>query len=175
VTGPTNSEKGLEAVVLDAVLGRALDGVMPDGDLEEVPGSRLGADAIEGAVWRWSISQAELRPRTRRRWACGGAAAGIHPSPEARMGKRYSIADAQGRLRAIVHDAEKGDVAELTRRGKPVAVVLSIADYERLRGAPGNFWSALQEFRASHDLAGLDVEAVFEGARDRSPGRDSKW
>src|SRR5262249_46586084 len=46
---PRGGEAFEEAVVLDAVLERALDGVVPDGDLEEVPVGRLGADSVEGA------------------------------------------------------------------------------------------------------------------------------
>ncbi len=91
------------------------------------------------------------------------------------MSTRYSIAEARNQLPAIVHEAERGSVAELTRRGKPVAVVLSIADYERLTRARPDFWHALQEFRKRHDLAALDLDAIFEGARDRSPGRTVEW
>jgi antitoxin Phd len=91
------------------------------------------------------------------------------------MSTRYSIAEARSRLPAIVHDAEQGSVAELTRRGKPVAVVLSVAEYERLTRARPDFWDALQEFRKSHDLADLDVDALFEGVRDRAPGREAEW
>ena len=91
------------------------------------------------------------------------------------MSTRYSMAEARNQLPAIVHDAEQGSVAELTRRGKPVAVVLSIADYERLtRGRP-NFWHALQAFRKTHELADLDVDRIFEGVRDRAPGREVEW
>jgi antitoxin Phd len=91
------------------------------------------------------------------------------------MGTRYSIAEARNQLPAIVHDAEEGSVAELTRRGKPVAVVLSIADYERLTRARPDFWRSLQAFRKSHDLADLDVDRIFEGVRDRAPGREVEW
>jgi antitoxin Phd len=91
------------------------------------------------------------------------------------MSTRYSIAAARTQLPSIVHEAEQGSVAELTRRGKPVAVVLSIADYERLTRARPNFWRALQAFRKSHDLAGLDVDETFEGVRDPDPGREVAW
>jgi antitoxin Phd len=88
---------------------------------------------------------------------------------------RYSIAEARNQLPAIVHAAEEGSVAELTRRGKPVAVVLSIADYERLKRARPDFWRTLQEFRKSHALGDLDVDDVFDGVRDRAPGREVEW
>ena len=84
------------------------------------------------------------------------------------MSARYSIAEARNQLPAIVHAAEEGSVAELTRRGKPVAVVLSFADYKRLT-------RALQEFRKSHALGDLDVDEIFDSVRDRAPGREVKW
>ncbi len=91
------------------------------------------------------------------------------------MSKRYSIAEARNQLPAIVHDAEKGKPVELTRRGKPVAILLSVAEYERLSLARPNFWGALQAFRARHDFNELDVDQIFDGVRDRSPGREVKW
>ena len=90
------------------------------------------------------------------------------------MTRQYSIAEARNHLPAIVHDAEAGTAVALTRRGKPVAVLISIADYARLtrRSDP---WAALEAFRQSHDLADLNVEEVFGEVRDRAPGRQVKW
>jgi prevent-host-death family protein len=48
------------------------------------------------------------------------------------MQKQFSIAEAKNRLPTIVHSVENGPSVELTRRGKPVAVILSIQEYERL-------------------------------------------
>ena len=61
------------------------------------------------------------------------------------MEKDYSIAQARHDLPAIVHEVERNGRARITRRGRPVAVVLSIAEFERLtskRGEPD--WSALK-------------------------------
>ncbi|MEW6569314.1 MAG: type II toxin-antitoxin system prevent-host-death family antitoxin, partial [Chloroflexota bacterium] len=41
------------------------------------------------------------------------------------MTKRYSIAEARQNLAAVVHELERRARIELTRRGKPVAVMLS--------------------------------------------------
>lgn len=49
------------------------------------------------------------------------------------MGKDYSIAQAKQDLPAIVHEVERTGQARLTRRGRPVAVVLSMAEFERLK------------------------------------------
>ena len=48
------------------------------------------------------------------------------------MQKQFSIAEAKNRFPTIIHNVEKGPYVELTRRGKPVAVVLSIKEYEQL-------------------------------------------
>ncbi len=91
------------------------------------------------------------------------------------MSKRYSIAKAREHLPTIVQDAEKGSRVELTRRGKPVAVLISVAEYERLTEGRPDLWSALKAFREKNDLEELDVDAIFAGVRDRSAGRELKW
>jgi len=48
------------------------------------------------------------------------------------MDKDYTIAQARHDLPAIVHEVERDGRARITRRGRPVAVVLSIAEFERL-------------------------------------------
>lgn len=88
---------------------------------------------------------------------------------------QYSIAQARDRLPALVHEAEEGTPVELTRRGKPVAVLLSSDEYHRLASGRVDFWSAYERFRESADLDGLDLGPVFEDIRDRSPGRDLEW
>jgi prevent-host-death family protein len=70
----------------------------------------------------------------------------------------YSIAEARNQLARIVHDAEKGQFVELTRRGKPVAVLVSAHEYERLCAAKENFWEALCRFRDDSDLKRLNID-----------------
>lgn len=48
------------------------------------------------------------------------------------MDDDYSIAQARNQLSELVHQAESGKAVKLTRRGKPVAVVVSLATYESL-------------------------------------------
>jgi antitoxin Phd len=92
------------------------------------------------------------------------------------MSKTYSIAEARQNLAAIVHEAERQSPIELTRRGEPVAVLLSIQEYQRLLSARASFWDAYTSFRHSVDLSQLDIEpSVFEGVRDPSPGREVDW
>ena len=49
------------------------------------------------------------------------------------MDDTYSIAEAKNNLSGLVHEAEKGHPVRLTRRGKPVAVLMSTEHYDRLR------------------------------------------
>jgi prevent-host-death family protein len=88
---------------------------------------------------------------------------------------RASIAEAKDNLPALVHGVEEGGAVEITRRGRPVAVLLSAAEYQRLRATRPGPWEALQAFRREHDLAALDVAGAFEETRDRSTGRDFTW
>ncbi len=48
------------------------------------------------------------------------------------MHKQFSIVEAKNKLPAIIHSVEVGSAVELTRRGKPVDMVMSTAEYERL-------------------------------------------
>jgi prevent-host-death family protein len=86
--------------------------------------------------------------------------------------KQRSIAEARDHLAGLVHDVEGGPAVHITRRGKPVAVLLAYAEYQRLLGEGPSFWDALLSFReharSNDDL--LDIEPrTF--ARDKSPGR----
>jgi len=88
------------------------------------------------------------------------------------MSHRYSIADARISLPAIVDQAEAGERVELTRRGKPVAVVVSLREFERLRGDRPGFRDAYKEFLDKYSLAEIGLDNDFAAAtRDKSTGR----
>lgn len=88
------------------------------------------------------------------------------------MAKRYSIADARANLPSIVDEAEAGQAIELTRRGKPVAVIVSLRELERLRGARTQFNDAYRRFLETHSLKDIGIDADhFKSTRDRAPGR----
>ncbi len=92
------------------------------------------------------------------------------------MTKRYSIAEARDQLPRVVHDAESGNPAEITRRGKPVAVVLSVQEYRRLAGGTTGFWQAFTAFRDEVDVPALAIKkGDFEALRDPSSGRPFEW
>lgn len=92
------------------------------------------------------------------------------------MSKQYSIAEARDHLPAILRDVERGSTVEVTRRGRPVAVILSMQDYRRLSSSKKTFSQAFEEFRRSADLEKLDIgPEYFDALRDKSPGRDFEW
>ncbi len=89
------------------------------------------------------------------------------------MSERYSIAEARHNLAALVHDLERQPVIELTRRGKPVAMLLSLGSYRQLLPEGESFWAAYTAFRAGLSSEELAVEPdIFSEVRERSPGRD---
>jgi antitoxin Phd len=92
------------------------------------------------------------------------------------MEKNFSIAEAKNRLPAIVHLVEEGQAVRLTRHGKPVAVMLSIQDYEKMNKSKGDFWRALMAFRSSLDQEGIEIDdSDFEALRDQTTGREVSW
>ena len=93
------------------------------------------------------------------------------------MQKEYSIAEAKNKLPSIIHDVESGSSARFTRRGKPVAVLLSLHDYEHLSKQKRSFWSALQSFRSNtfKNRSIIISDDDFKNLRDITPGRKINW
>lgn len=88
------------------------------------------------------------------------------------MPKRYSIADARSNLPSLIDQAEAGEEIELTRRGKPVAAIVSLRELERLRGARTVFSDAYRRFLRSHSVRDIGLEDDFlQSTRDRETGR----
>lgn len=89
------------------------------------------------------------------------------------MSKRYSIAEARSNLPAIVDQAEAGLEIELTRHGKPVAVVVSLRQLERRRGDEVRFSDAYKKFLKRYSLkeVGLD-DGFLQSVRDKGVGRE---
>jgi prevent-host-death family protein len=90
------------------------------------------------------------------------------------VARRHSIADARNSLPKLVRDAETGRTVELTRRGKPVAVLIGRRDYDRLSAGPRRFSEAYAAFLQGTDLKklGLDPDELFGSLRDLAAGRD---
>jgi len=88
------------------------------------------------------------------------------------MSQRYSIAEARSRLPSIIDQAEAGVEVELTRRGQPVAVLVSLREFERLRGKRLHFGDAYKKFLETYSLREIGVDDDFAvSTRDRTTGR----
>jgi antitoxin Phd len=94
---------------------------------------------------------------------------------EVAMSKQYSIAEARDNFPRVVHEAETGEAVELTRRGKPVAVLLSLSEYQRLGAGRQSFWEAYEDFRRRHADSEVETDDVYADVRDPSPGRSFAW
>jgi prevent-host-death family protein len=89
----------------------------------------------------------------------------------ASMSRRYSIADARMSLPTIIDRAEAGERIELTRRGKPVAIVVSLREFERLRGDRPRFGDAYKRFVDKYPLEEISLDGEFAAERDKGAGR----
>ncbi len=89
-----------------------------------------------------------------------------------RMASSYAIAEARANLPSIVDEVEAGAAVQLTRRGKVIAVMISIAEYERLRSQRPSFQDAYGQFLKKHSLSEVGLEPSFaKKVRERTPGR----
>lgn len=89
------------------------------------------------------------------------------------------ITEAKNTFTALVHQVEGGEVVHLTRHGRPVAVILSEADYQELRqhaATRGDLLEFVRGWRGNlpGDWRGLS-DAEIDAARDRSAGKDFAW
>lgn len=89
------------------------------------------------------------------------------------MPREYSIANAKDHLAEAVRATEAGDPVTLTHRGRPVAVLLSLAAYEDLSSERPSFWKTASAIHRAAASDGIEFsEADFAGLRAESPGRD---
>ena len=89
-----------------------------------------------------------------------------------------SVAEARNTLAQLIHKAESGEVVRISRRGKPVAVLVSKEEYERLEAGVSkkDFWQAVEDWRAQ---AGFDWPELtpdeVDRWRDRRPEPEFSW
>jgi len=78
------------------------------------------------------------------------------------------IAEAHNRLSALLKRVQKGPIM-LTRRGKPVGVILSPEEYDRLR----QFEALSQVVQLSRSLreSGVNAADLYRTSRDELEGR----
>lgn len=83
------------------------------------------------------------------------------------MTDKHSTAEARRNLPKLVRVAEQGKTVELTRRDKPVAVLIGCKQFERLASSRRSFVTAYQVFTNESDLTelALDPDKLFTRQR----------
>lgn len=86
---------------------------------------------------------------------------------------KVSVAEARQHFARLIKRAENGNAIEITRRGEPVAVLLSASEYAAITGERASFIEAVTQVRNRMDVEALDIgDTDFDDLRDRSPGRE---
>jgi prevent-host-death family protein len=87
--------------------------------------------------------------------------------------KDISVAEAKDRLTQILRFVESGNHVHITRRGKAVAVLLSVEAFAELHKKRSNFAEALAEFNARADAREAIIDDDFMmDLRTSHPGRE---
>lgn len=81
-----------------------------------------------------------------------------------------SITEAKSRLAELVQQAERGQAVRITRRGRAVAVLVSVAEHTRLTTDRVGVLAYSQAWRSQTAAAGLKLsnEEDWDGLRDQS-------
>jgi prevent-host-death family protein len=86
---------------------------------------------------------------------------------------KVSVAEARQHFARLIKRAQQGKTIEITRRGEPVAVLLSASEYSAMTGERPSFLEATRQVRERLGVEGLAIgDADFENLRDPSPSRD---
>ena len=95
------------------------------------------------------------------------------------MSKSYSVAEARNSLTTLIDEVLDGQSVQITRRGKPVAILVSTTEYAKLKQGgkrKRGLWEAIVRLRNQPGFVGVDLnDADIESLRDRSTGRDFSW
>lgn len=89
--------------------------------------------------------------------------------------KTSSIAEAKNNLPQLIYQLETNDAIHLTRHGKPVAVMLSEANYQKLIAKSSKLYQAIQQWRKqlTEDCALTEIE--LRNLRSTDSGRNFVW
>ena len=89
------------------------------------------------------------------------------------MANRISVAEARKGVARLIQRAQQCLAIEITRRGRPVAVLLSADEYLRLIGERPSFVESLSDLRARFGVDELGIGAAeFAELRAEDPGRE---
>jgi prevent-host-death family protein len=86
-----------------------------------------------------------------------------------------TMTQARAAFAKVLTRAERGDAVEVTRGGKPVAVIVSVQQYDEATARAELPSKAFRAFMAALDRRALGGHDPWKGLRDRSAGRDFNW
>ncbi|CCE23772.1 type II toxin-antitoxin system Phd/YefM family antitoxin [Methylotuvimicrobium alcaliphilum] len=89
--------------------------------------------------------------------------------------KTSTIAEAKNNLSQLIHQLESNEAIHLTRHGKPVAVMLSEASYQRLAQKNTGLFKAIQQWRCQLDADSTLTDAELKQIREASQEREFSW
>ncbi len=86
---------------------------------------------------------------------------------------KVSVTEARQHFARLIKQTQQGKTIEITRRGEPVAVLLSASQYAAITGERSSFIDAMRQVRERLGVDELEIgDAEFEGLREESPGRE---
>ena len=93
------------------------------------------------------------------------------------MTDRNSIVEARRNLPALIREAENGKEVELTRRGEPVAMLISYWAFKHITSIRCGFVAAYWDFTINIDVSNLELnpDELFGGVREETGGRDIRF
>jgi len=89
--------------------------------------------------------------------------------------KNTTIAEAKNNLSQLIHQLEFDDAIHLTRHGKPVAVMLSEANYQKLTQKSVGLFHAIQGWRSQLDSDSALTEIELKQLRAAGQEREFSW
>jgi prevent-host-death family protein len=89
--------------------------------------------------------------------------------------KTSTIAEAKNNLSQLIHQLESDEAIHLTRHGKPVAVMLSEANYQKLTQKNKGLFQAIQQWRSQLDADSALTDAELKQIRETNQGREFSW
>lgn len=78
--------------------------------------------------------------------------------------RQWQLQDAKAKFSEVVKLASQEGPQEITMRGQPTAILMSLEDFEKIKGSK----PSLVSFLRSSPLAGVDLDVT----RDKSPVRE---
>ena len=89
--------------------------------------------------------------------------------------KTSTIAEAKNNLSQLIYQLESDEPIHLTRHGKPVAVMLSEANYQKLTQKNKGLFPAIQQWRSQLDEDSALTEAELKQLRASGQERKFSW